>query len=179
MLIETDARRERKIGAHPDKHPAPLGIVDVEVVLVDPALLQLEMPAIVFGVARSGQNAGGLASLLAQPNWHEDRVTAEAMRAPLMRLCARFLLAEKAGQGRALDLVEHFHLTNGARVERLNWLADLSPKGLQQAAGAMVNYLYRLGEVETNHEAYTGEGRVAASATVKALARLKDNSRSR
>jgi malonyl-CoA decarboxylase len=127
----------------------------------------------------NGKGATGLAGLLMKPNWHEDSETVEAMRAPLMRLCARYLLAEKAAQGRVLDLVEHFHLTNGARVERLNWLADLSPKGLQQAAGAMVNYLYRLGEVEANHEAYTDEGRVAASATVKALARLKDNSRSR
>jgi malonyl-CoA decarboxylase len=124
-----------------------------------------------------GRGGGGLAGLLAETGWHADREVAEAMRPPLMRLCARFLLTEKGVQGRALDLVEHFHLTNGARVERLNWLADLSPKGLQQSAGIMVNYLYRLAEVEGNHEAYTGEARVAASSTVKALAR--DTSRSR
>ena len=126
-----------------------------------------------------GGGAGGLAGLLAQTGWHADPEVAEAMRVPLMRLCARYLLAEKGAQGRALDLVEHFHLTNGARVERLNWLADLSPKGLQQSAGIMVNYLYRLADVEGNHEAYTGEGRVAASSAVKTLARLRDASRSR
>ena len=126
-----------------------------------------------------GRGAGGLAGLLAAPGWYEDRELAETIRPPLMRLCARFLLAEKGAQGRALDLVEHFHLTNGARVERLNWLADLSPKGLQQSAGIMVNYLYRLADVEGNHEAYTGEGRVAASSAVKTLARLRDASRSR
>jgi len=125
------------------------------------------------------KGAGGLAGLLAEPGWHEDRQTADAMRATLMRLSARFLLAEKGAQGRALDLVEHFHLTNGARVERLNWLADLSPKGIQQSAGIMVNYLYRLADVEANHEAYTGEARVAASSAVKSLARLRDTSRSR
>jgi malonyl-CoA decarboxylase len=126
-----------------------------------------------------GRGAGGLVGLLAEPNWHEDREAAEAARPALMRLCAVYLLTEKGAQGRALDLVEHFHLTNGARVERLDWFADLSPKGLQQSAGIMVNYLYRLAEVEANHEAYTGEKRVTASSAVKALARLKEASRSR
>ena len=65
--------------------------------------------------------------------------------------------------GRALDPVAHFHLSNGARVERLNWLGDVSAKGLQQSAGIMVNYLYRLADIEANHEAYRGEGRVAAA----------------
>ena len=126
-----------------------------------------------------GQGDVGLAGLLAADDWHAQTERAEAARAALMRLCARYLLLEKNGQGRVLDLVEHFHLTNGARVERLNWLADLSSKGLHQSAGIMVNYLYRLAEVEANHEAYTGEGRVTASSTVKTLARLKETSRSR
>jgi malonyl-CoA decarboxylase len=77
----------------------------------------------------------------------------------------------RAPSGRALDPVAHFHLSNGARVERLNWLGDLSPKGLQQSAGIMVNYLYRLGDIEANHEAYRDEGRVVASSSVRSLAR--------
>ena len=71
------------------------------------------------------------------------------------------VLNEKTPAGRALDPVAHFHLSNGARVERLNWHADLSAKGLQQSCGMMVNYLYRLADIEDNHEAYTGEGRVS------------------
>ncbi|HKX08564.1 MAG TPA: malonyl-CoA decarboxylase [Stellaceae bacterium] len=126
-----------------------------------------------------GKGALGLAGLLADVRWHESPEVAEIVRSVLMRLCARYLLTEKGVQGRARDLVEHFHLTNGARVERLNWLADLSPKGLQQSAGIMVNYLYRLAEVEANHEAYTGEGRVTVSSGVRTLARLKETSRSR
>lgn len=126
-----------------------------------------------------GKGAHGLAGLLADGRWHESPDAAEGMRPALMRLCARYLLTEKAPQGRALDAVEHFHLTNGARVERLNWFADLSPKGLQQSAGIMVNYLYRLAEVEANHEAYTGDGRVTVSSAVKTLAHLKETSRSR
>ncbi len=65
----------------------------------------------------------------------------------------------------------HFHLSNGARVERLNWLGDVSPKGLRQSAGIMVNYLYRLGDIQANHEAYRGEGRVVASSSVRGLIR--------
>ena len=111
----------------------------------------------------------GLAALMAQSRWVEDETLAQALRAPLLRLAARYLLTEKAPNGRALDPVAHFHLTNGARLERLNWRADLSPKGMQQSAGIMINYLYRLQEIEENHEAYTGEGRVAASGTLTRL----------
>ena len=49
--------------------------------------------------------------------------------------------------------------------------ADLSPKGIQQSAGIMINYLYRLSEIEDNHEAYTGEGRIVASPAISRLGR--------
>ena len=111
---------------------------------------------------------GELAALLDR---HSDPRVASALRDPLIRLCARYLLHERAPSGRALDPVAHFHLSNGARVERLNWLGDTSPKGLQQSAGIMVNYLYRLSEIEANHEAYRGEGRVAASSAIRNLSR--------
>jgi len=94
-----------------------------------------------------------------------------ALRYPLLRLCARYLVHERTPAGRALDPVAHFHLSNGARVEQLNWLADTSSKGLQQSAGIMVNYLYHLSEIEANHEAYRGEGRVAASGAIRNLLR--------
>jgi malonyl-CoA decarboxylase len=100
-----------------------------------------------------------------------DPRIAAVLREPLLRLCARYLSHEKTRSGRALDPVAHFHLSNGARVERLNWLGDASPKGLQQSAGIMVNYLYRLSDIEANHEAYRGEGRVAASSAIRNLLR--------
>ena len=112
-----------------------------------------------------------LMALLDQEEWYNDQRIAEVLREPLIRLCARYLIRERAPSGRALDPVAHFHLSNGARVERLNWLGDISPKGLQQSAGIMVNYLYRLGEIEVNHEAYRGEGRVAGSSALRNLAR--------
>lgn len=110
-----------------------------------------------------------LTGLLANPLWYENDAVAAALKAPLLRLAARYLLTEKTARGRAVDGVAHFHLSNGARVERINWLGDLSPKGLQQSAGIMINYLYRLADIEENHEAYTGEGRVAASPTITRL----------
>jgi malonyl-CoA decarboxylase len=113
----------------------------------------------------------GLPALLDRPNWYEDAGFAAALREPLLRLCARYLLHERASSGRARDPVAHFHLSNGARVERLNWLGDTSVKGLQQSAGIMVNYLYRSADIEANHEAYRGEGKVAASASIRSLAR--------
>jgi malonyl-CoA decarboxylase len=128
-----------------------------------------ERTAVQQAVGDGGEST--LATLLDRPGWHEEPRLAAALREPLLRLCARYLLHERTPRGRTLDPVAHFHLSNGARVERLNWLGDVSPKGLQQSAGIMVNYLYRSGDIEANHEAYRGEGRVAASAAIRTLAR--------
>ena len=87
----------------------------------------------------------------------------------LLRLCARYLLHEKRGR-QPLDPVARFHLRNGARLERLNWMADPSRSGLAQSGGMMVNYVYDEAEVVANHEAYVNEGRIAHSASVAALA---------
>ena len=87
----------------------------------------------------------------------------------LLRLCARYLLHEKRGR-QPLDPVARFHLRNGARLERLNWMADPSKAGLAQSGGMMVNYVYDEAEVVANHEAYVNEGRIARSTAVAALA---------
>ncbi len=114
---------------------------------------------------------GSLKALLGSPEWFQDPGLVEPMKAPLMRLCARYLTEAKRPSGKALDPVAHFHLSNGARMERLNWLADTSPKGMRESAGMMINYLYKLADIEANHEAYTGQNRVTASAQVKGLAK--------
>ena len=103
--------------------------------------------------------------------WHQDPAVCQALRGPLMRLCARYLTQERRSDGKAKDPVAHFHLTNGARMERLNWLADTSANGLQQSAGIMINYLYKLGEIDDNHEAYTGAGKIAVSSAIRSLAK--------
>ena len=109
-------------------------------------------------------------NLLDVSDWWRDREIVEILRPVLLRQCTHYLMNEKRGQS-TMDRVEHFHLTNGARLERLNWLADTSPNGIRQSAGMMVNYLYNLDHIERNHEAYRGEGRIAAASSVTRLAK--------
>lgn len=113
--------------------------------------------------------AADVRDALARPDWHDNAAFREALRGPVLRLIARYLLQAKRPNGNARDPVAHFHLSNGARIERLNWLADVSAKGLAQSWGVMVNYAYRQGEIEANHEAYVGEGEIAAANPVLAL----------
>src|SRR5438552_864615 len=58
MLIETDTGGEREIGANPYEHSSPMGVLDIEVILIDPTPLHLEMPTIVF--PDGGHVGGGL-----------------------------------------------------------------------------------------------------------------------
>ncbi len=73
--------------------------------------------------------------------------------------------------GRPIDPVARFHLGNGARLERVNWLADTSPRGMRQSAGMMVNYLYDLASIEENHEAYAHRATIATGAPFRKLAK--------
>jgi malonyl-CoA decarboxylase len=107
--------------------------------------------------------------LLAGALWVEDKGLEKAVKPTLLRLGARYLTAEKKAAGGALDPVAHFHLNNGAQVERLNWAADNSGKGMGQSAGMMVNYLYDSRRIENNHEAYKASGEVAVSSSLKSL----------
>jgi malonyl-CoA decarboxylase len=120
----------------------------------------------------SGGAKGALKDLLASETWHQDQRIEDILRPLLMRLCAQYLVTEKRpGAVTPLDPVAHFHLSNGARMERLNWMGDRSEKGLGHAAGMMINYLYDLGKIDANHETYTATGKVAVSTTIKALKR--------
>ena len=104
----------------------------------------------------------------AEKNGHAGKLDG-AGEAALLPLVAKYLNELNPDTGKVRDPVAQFHLSNGARMERLNWNADASAKGLAQSCGVMVNYLYRLSDIEANHEAYTGQGKVAASTTIKAL----------
>lgn len=107
-------------------------------------------------------------AVLDQPDWPDDPETADRLRLPLLRLCARYLAREKR-DGRPRDAVARFHLGNGARLERINWLGDPSPKGLAESLGLLVNYRYEESSIERNHEAYRNNGEVVMSPTVKGL----------
>jgi malonyl-CoA decarboxylase len=103
------------------------------------------------------------------PAWHLGEVP-EALQAQLMRLCAHYLVHAKQG-AEPLDPVARFHLSNGASLERLNWMGDTSESGMARSAGLMVNYVYWLAEVERNHERYFREHSVVAAPAVEKLAR--------
>jgi malonyl-CoA decarboxylase len=111
---------------------------------------------------------GDFRSLLRSAGWHNIPAITSALEQPLTRLCAQYLLAAKK-QERPVDPVARFHLGNGASVERINWLGNTSEKGLRQSAGLMVNYRYRLEEIEANHERYASHGAIAASTAVRRL----------
>ena len=115
--------------------------------------------------------SGGEATLdgIETPDWPADHAPGEHSRADLSRLCAHYLLRAKRGI-HPLDPVARFHLRNGARLERINWLSDPSPAGLVQSAGMMVNYVYDEAAVVANHEAFVNEGRVAHSRGIASLA---------
>ena len=107
--------------------------------------------------------------ILREPGiWQKKPEVEEAVREPLMRLCALYLTQAKRGRY-ARDRVAHFHLSNGARMERINWRGDTSPKGMRQALGMMINYLYKSSDIEKNHESYTGNGRIRTSGNFRAL----------
>ncbi len=91
----------------------------------------------------------------------------------LTEWCARYLTAALPN-GRALDPVTNFHLSNGASIERINWAADTSPKGLRQSFGIMVNYSYKPWEIERNHEQYVKQLCFVLSDGVRALLPEKD-----
>jgi malonyl-CoA decarboxylase len=106
--------------------------------------------------------------ILKTDGWQTSTAVADALREPLLRLCARYLAQARIGS-RPYDPVARFHLGNGARIRRIHWLGDTSKKGLQQSAGMMVNYLYDLSEIEENHERFARDGRVAMSPEVRKL----------
>jgi malonyl-CoA decarboxylase len=106
---------------------------------------------------------------LDEPDWFDNADVTSQLRAVLEPLAAYYFLKARTSKGRLIDSVARFHLGNGARLERIDWLGDLSPKGLRESAGIMVNYLYRLDDIEKNHEAYANQGEVAASSAVKKL----------
>jgi malonyl-CoA decarboxylase len=136
----------------------------------DPTLLLADEQTALAAI-RPGEGAHDvLKSAIAKPGWRRDPLLVKTADPALIRLCARYLLDESRN-GRALDPVAHFHLSNGARVERINAGADISPKGEKESAAMMVNYLYDPSKIEAYHEQYAGEGKRNAASAVRQLAR--------
>ena len=109
--------------------------------------------------------------LLDDPEWPQQEAAREALAPVLRAAAAYYFLVARTAKGRPVDPVGRFHLGNGARLERINVMGDLSPKGIAQAAGLMVNYRYVLPDIEKNHETFFGKGDVVASTAVKKMLR--------
>jgi malonyl-CoA decarboxylase len=97
-----------------------------------------------------------------------DQASPEAI-AGMKSLAARYFLEEQRSRGGPIDPVARFHLGNGASLKNIHWLGDRSQNGFSQSAGMMVNYLYDLKTVDTNHEAYSRDGKVIAAREVQSL----------
>jgi malonyl-CoA decarboxylase len=110
-------------------------------------------------------------ALLDSPEWWQDSARVEAVREPLLHAAAWYYLRARTPRDLPLDSVARFHLGNGARLERLNFLADTSQRALAQSHGLMVNYLYDLEDIEKNHEAYAHHHVIAAAGAIRRMAR--------
>ena len=110
---------------------------------------------------------GTAEDLVTHHEWLSDESICTVMQNPMQRLAAKYVLSEKRKNGAAANPVAHFHLSNGAKFERINWMADLSDHGKSQSYGMMINYLYDLDEIDKNHEEYIENGKIALSKSIQ------------
>ena len=120
--------------------------------------------------ALSPEDRAALEGLDRQGWWQLPQVR-EPMQEPLLRAAAYYYLRAKNRRGLPQDAVARFHLGNGARLERLNWLGDGSDNGISQSYGLMVNYLYDLDDIEKNHEAYAENRTIVTVGGIRKRAR--------
>jgi malonyl-CoA decarboxylase len=123
-----------------------------------------------FLTARDRATLRGLDGLDAQAL----RSAPRALRKLLSEAVAHYLLVASDSSSRPADPVARFHLGNGARLERIHWMGDESPRGVETAAGFMVNYLYDLSKIERNHELFENRGERVASRVVGRFLRRQD-----
>ncbi|MEP6801392.1 MAG: malonyl-CoA decarboxylase [Acidobacteriota bacterium] len=107
--------------------------------------------------------------VLDRPDWAERLSDRSAIRPILVAAAADYLARAKNPAGKPLDPVARLHLNNGARLERIDWLADLSTKGLASGLGFMVNYLYDPARIVENHERFAEKAEVVLSPSVRKL----------
>ena len=122
--------------------------------------------------SRGDRERAELAEKMTDPNWMDDVVKSAELQRTLVPLCAFYLLHAKR-DGDPIDPVARFHLGNGARLDRLNWLGDVSDAGLERSAGLTVNYVYSLPEMDRNQNAYRTDRRVVASSWMEQSAHTR------
>ncbi|MEM7617239.1 MAG: malonyl-CoA decarboxylase family protein, partial [Pseudomonadota bacterium] len=107
-----------------------------------------------------------LINLLSDNSWVKDQQISQSLMPIMYNLCQKYLCTVK-DNGKVIDPVANFHLSNGARIEYINWLANLSEKGMQESYGMMVNYRYILNKIDINHENYMQKEFIAKSKNIK------------
>jgi malonyl-CoA decarboxylase len=113
-----------------------------------------------------GVDAGTIVAL-SDPDWVADATMVDRVRPGLLSAGARYLTTLR--DGRALDPVANFHLSNGASLERINWMANPASYGIDESLGLMVNYRYDRSKIAANAGAYLTEGSITASSQVRNL----------
>src|SRR5258705_9757572 len=106
---------------------------------------------------------------LDRPDWFKNAELEAQLRSVLEPLAAYYFLKAGTPTSRRIGSGARFPLGNGARLARIDWPGRPAPKGLRESAGIMVNYLYRLEDIEKNHQTYANRGEIAASSAVKKL----------
>jgi len=101
-------------------------------------------------------------------DWFADKKKCNELKKPLMEACAKYLVLVKR-KNKPLNAVARFHFGNGAQLYRINWMGNTSQQGIDESFGLMVNYLYDLKQIESNHEAYVKRGKLAVSKTIRSL----------
>ncbi len=134
--------------------------------------LPRDLAARVLAETKAASLRDGIARLAATAE-AEGYADATLLSDVLVRLAAHLVAGTGTEKG-PRDPVARFHLGNGARIERINWMADLSRKGVRESYGLMVNYLYDLASIEANHEAFANRRPVATSRSVAELLDLGD-----
>jgi malonyl-CoA decarboxylase len=99
-------------------------------------------------------------------SWPEDKEKRDMLQKPLIRACANYLVNIKKN-GKPINAVARFHFGNGASLYRINWMGDTSRNGIKEYFGLLVNYLYDPKSIESNHERYVQEGKLAVSKSIR------------
>lgn len=106
--------------------------------------------------------------LVEQQNWDRDKERCDVLQKPLLKACAHYLVNLKRN-GRPINAVARFHFGNGASLHRINWMGDTSNNGIAEYLGLLVNYLYDPKSIESNHESYVQQGKLAISKSIRSL----------
>src|SRR5713226_9322169 len=119
-------------------------------------------------LTNGGDPDAALLPELERDGWWNDPAQSEKLRPALMRLCALYLTRQPS-PGSRVDPVAHFHLGNGARLERINWLGNAARRAIEESFGIMVNYLYDHDSIEDNHEVFVRDRTIVRSPDLDTL----------